>query len=163
MIDIEAHKSFAVSKSQENKTFLNQLKKKKPKDLDTKAKEFHEEAFSEIDCLDCGNCCRGTGPLFIEKDIERVSKTLKMKEGDFTDQYLRKDEDGDWIFKSVPCPFLGDDNYCFIYENRPRACREFPHTDRRKLYQINHLTIKNIEICPAAYKIIEKLKEHYQF
>ena len=163
MIDIEAHKNFAVSKSQENKTFLNQLKKKKPKDLDTKAKEFHEEAFSEIDCLECGNCCRGTGPLFIEKDIERVSKSLKMKEGDFTDQYLRKDEDGDWVFKSVPCPFLGDDNYCFIYENRPRACREFPHTDRRKLYQINHLTIKNIEICPAAYKIIEKLKEHYQF
>ncbi|MBV7440201.1 YkgJ family cysteine cluster protein [Weeksellaceae bacterium TAE3-ERU29] len=163
MIDIEAHKNFAISKFQENKTFLNQLKKKKPKDLDTKAKEFHDEVFTEIDCLECGNCCRGTGPLFIEKDIERVSKSLKMKEGDFANQYLRKDEEGDWVFKSVPCPFLGDDNYCFIYENRPRACREFPHTDRRKLYQINNLTIKNIEICPAAYKIIQKLKEHYQF
>lgn len=161
MINVAAYKTLASSKEEENKNFLNYLKKKKPKDLDVVAKSIHDEVFSQIDCLQCGNCCRGTGPLFIEKDIEKVAKTLKMKVAEFVQSYLRKDEDGDWVFQSIPCPFLGEDNHCFIYENRPRACREFPHTDRKKLYQINHLTLENLKICPAVYQIVEKLKIKY--
>lgn len=46
--------------------------------------------------------------------------------------YLRVDEDNDKVFKSMPCPFLGEDNLCSIYDIRPKACREFPHTDRKK-------------------------------
>lgn len=163
MIDIQAHQNLAQSRRKENEQFLAQLKKRKPKDLDKIAKDFHDEVFAKFDCLECGNCCRGTGPLFIEKDIERIAKQLKIKPQQFTDSYLKKDEENDWVFQCVPCPFLGEDNFCFIYDVRPRACREFPHTDRKRLYQINHLTIKNLEICPAAFQIIEKLKEHYLF
>lgn len=162
MIDIRTHESLAKTKQETHKQFLNWLRKKKPKDLDPTARLFHNEVFDEIDCLDCGNCCRGTGPLFIEKDIDRIAGHLKMKSGEFVAQYLRKDEEGDWVYKSVPCPFLGGDNYCFIYSERPRACREFPHTDRKRLYQINSLTLKNLIICPAAYAIVEKLRVYYQ-
>ena len=53
---------------------------------------------------------------------------------------------------------LGGDNLCSIYDVRPKACREFPHTDRKKIHQINHLTIKNTLTCPAAYLFVEKLR-----
>ncbi|MHC3834658.1 YkgJ family cysteine cluster protein, partial [Streptococcus thermophilus] len=54
---------------------------------------------------------------------------------------------------------LGPDNLCDIYDVRPKACAAFPHTDRKKIYQINHLTIKNTLFCPAAYLFVEKLKD----
>jgi hypothetical protein len=63
------------------------------------------------------------------------------------------------VLKSVPCTFLDSDNKCFIYDVRPKACREFPHTDRKKFNQITDLTLLNVAICPAAYNIVEKMKE----
>jgi Fe-S-cluster containining protein len=63
------------------------------------------------------------------------------------------------MIMSVPCTFLGADNYCSIYEVRPKACREFPHTDRKKFQQISNLTLKNVAICPAAYAIVEAMKK----
>lgn len=75
------------------------------------------------------------------------------------DQYLRKDEDGDFVLQSVPCTFLDQDNYCMIYDARPKACREYPHTDRKKFQQISNLTLKNVAICPATYRIVEEMKK----
>ncbi len=47
--------------------------------------ELHDKEFAKTDCLDCGNCCKTTSPIFTEKDIERISKHLKMKVVDFID------------------------------------------------------------------------------
>jgi len=74
-------------------------------------------------------------------------------------QYLRIDEDNDYVLQSVPCTFLDDENYCTIYEVRPKACREFPHTDRKKFQQISYLTLKNVAICPAAFAVVEEMKK----
>jgi Fe-S-cluster containining protein len=84
---------------------------------------------------------------------------LRQKPQQFIDQYLRIDEDKDYVLKSVPCAFLDSDNKCFIYDVRPKACREFPHTDRKKFNQITDLTLLNVAICPAAFNIVEKMKE----
>ena len=81
-----------------------------------------------------------------------------MKPGDFINRYLRMDEDGDYVLKSSPCPFLDSENYCSVYEDRPKACREYPHTDRKKILQINELTLKNTMVCPAVFEILERLK-----
>ncbi|MFT6686082.1 MAG: Fe-S-cluster containining protein [Bacteroidia bacterium] len=120
---------------------------------------MHEEVFACTDCLKCANCCKTTGPLFTQKDIERIAKHLKLKPGQFVEKYLRIDEDKDYVLQQVPCPFLAEDNYCGIYEVRPKACREYPHTDRNKMHQILNLTAKNVEICPAVYEIVERLKQ----
>ncbi|EFQ56524.1 YkgJ family cysteine cluster protein [Streptococcus downei] len=159
VIDIEHYKDLAQQKQKEHRKFLASLKKKAPKNLDKLVQEIHTEVFEEIDCRQCANCCKSLGPLFTEADIERISKAFRMKLSVFEGTYLRTDEDGDKVFQSMPCPFLGKDNLCSIYEMRPKACREFPHTDRKKIYQINHLTIQNTLICPAAYLFVEKLKE----
>lgn len=156
-MDLEFYKNLALQKQKEHKKFLDRLKKKPPKDLDYTVQEVHDEVFEEIDCLQCANCCKTTGPLFTEKDIERISKHLRMKAADFETKFLRIDEDNDKVLQQLPCWFLGEDNTCSIYEVRPKACREFPHTDRKKIYQINHLTIKNTVICPAACLFLEKL------
>lgn len=158
-IDLARLFQLANEKKQENQKFFAQLKKKPPKNLDYQVLELHEQAFDEINCLDCANCCKTTGPLFTNSDIERIAKHLRLKPQPFIEQYLRIDEDDDYVLRQVPCPFLASDNYCSIYDVRPKACREYPHTDRKKIYQIGNLTIKNTEICPIAYQVVEKMKE----
>ncbi len=143
----------------ETKKYFVKLKKKTPKNLDYVMQDLHDAEFKKTNCLDCANCCKTTGPLFTLADIERISKHLKQKPQQFIEQYLRVDEDKDYVLQSVPCHFLDSDNTCFIYDVRPKACREFPHTDRKKFNQITDLTLKNIPICPAAYNIVEKMKE----
>jgi len=142
----------------ENTQFFKRLKKKNPKVLDKLIHPLHEEVFECTDCMKCANCCKTTGPLFTDKDISRISKHLRIKPSKFTEKYLRIDEDRDYVLKTVPCTFLGADNYCSIYDVRPKACREFPHTDRIKQHQLLELTEKNMEVCPAVFSIIEKLK-----
>ena len=89
-----------------------------------------------------------------------MAKHFGQRPAEFTEQYLRIDEDGDYVLQSLPCPFLGADNYCSVYEVRPKACREFPHTDRRKMHQILELTRKNVEVCPAVFEIVEGMKQN---
>lgn len=81
-----------------------------------------------------------------------------MKQSKFVSKYLHMDSDNDYILNSSPCIFLANDNTCNIYNVRPKACSEYPHTNRKDFHKIADLTMKNIEICPAAYKIVEKLK-----
>ena len=149
----------AREKHAENKKFFVKLAKKPTKDLDYTMGELHREEFRRTDCLHCANCCKTTGPLFTNADIERIAKHFRIGPSRFVERYLRIDEDGDHVLQGVPCGFLGADNHCSIYEVRPKACREFPHTDRKKFQQIGNLTLKNVAICPAAFNIVEAMKE----
>ena len=139
-----------------NKKILKNLKKK---NVDVIFQKYHEEVFRKVDCLGCANCCITTGPLIMDRDIARISKVLRIKPAVFEAQYLRIDEDGDWVFKTMPCPFLGSDNYCLIYEDRPKACREYPHTDSKNMHRLLDKTVTNSTICPAAAMILEKIRE----
>ncbi|NOY94843.1 MAG: YkgJ family cysteine cluster protein [Chlorobi bacterium] len=143
----------------ETASFLKKLRKKRPKQLDNVVHKLHCEAFEKFDCLDCANCCKTIGPRLTGKDIERLAKYLKVKPSGFIRQYVEVDEDNDYIFKEHPCPFLLPDNYCMVYEQRPKACREYPHTDRKRFYQILTLSHKNCEICPVVFDIVEELKK----
>ncbi len=152
----------SAEKKEENKKFFKKLKKRTPNDLDVTTQAIHKKVFEQTDCLACGNCCKTTSPLFTDKDIQRIAKHLKLKVHQFIEQYLLRDEDDFWVLKETPCPFLGSDNYCFIYDVRPKACAEYPHTDRRRFIQLAQLTINNTEICPAVYEIVEELKTKYK-
>ncbi|SDE08252.1 hypothetical protein SAMN05421636_103178 [Pricia antarctica] len=148
----------AREKHAENKRFFKKLKRKPPKNLDYVMQELHEAEFERTDCLECANCCKTTGPLFTNADIERIAKHFRQKPQVFIEQHLRIDEDNDYVLQRVPCTFLGADNYCSIYDVRPKACREFPHTDRKRFQQISQLTLKNVAVCPAAFNIVEAMK-----
>lgn len=129
--------------------------KKQIEKLDLTVHALHERYSAQIDCLTCGNCCRTLGPRITDKDVVRMAKALRIKAVDLIALYLKIDEDGDQVFKSMPCPFLGTDNYCAIYESRPKACREYPHTDRKKFYQIYMLSVENASTCPIVFEVLE--------
>ena len=158
-MDIEKHNQKAYTLKKENRIFFDKLKRTKPKNLDSQFHTLHEEVFEEIDCLACANCCKTTSPIFYNRDIERLAKHLRMKPGEFIDKYLLIDEDKDYVLTQAPCPFLGSDNYCSVYDARPNACREYPHTDRKRMEQILDLTYRNTIVCPAVLEITERLKK----
>ncbi len=133
----------------------NKLKGKK---LDVKFHAEHDKAFAKIDCLECANCCKTTSPIFRDIDIKRIAKKLRTSEKKFIADYLHLDEDQDYVLNSSPCSFLDlETNKCTIYDIRPLACREYPHTDRKNMHQILSLTQKNMDICPAVVEIVEKI------
>jgi Fe-S-cluster containining protein len=158
-MDVEWFREQAKKRAPENKKFLQGLKRKDPRAVDDHFHQAHEEVFEELDCLACANCCKTTSPIFYQHDIERAAKALRMKPGDFVEKYLRIDEDKDYVLQTAPCPFLDHENYCSIYEDRPKACREYPHTDRKKMVQILELTYKNTLVCPAVLEMTERLKK----
>jgi hypothetical protein len=121
--------------------------------------QLHDQAFAEINCLECANCCKNYSPTFKTPDIKRISKLLKMKEGDFVETYLKLDEDNDYVLQQKPCPFLAQDNTCNIYDDRPGDCRRYPYTDEDVIIKRVPLTLKNATVCPITHHVLEKLLE----
>jgi len=141
-------------RQKEYKKFLHRANKNK---VLRQLPALNEEAFQKIDCLQCANCCKNYSPRFTPPDIKRISKYLDMKEGEFREKYLLMDEVGDHVTKTKPCPFLGEDNYCNIYEVRPTDCVRFPYMDDDFMLKRQPLALKNSTFCPITYYVIEKL------
>jgi Fe-S-cluster containining protein len=139
------------------KKLFRKWKQVKPKDLDQKFHEGHKQVFKKINCLECANCCKTTSPIFRDVDIKRISKYVRLKESHFIANYLKLDDENDYVLQQSPCAFLGPDNACSIYEFRPLACREYPHTDRKNMHQILDLTVENSLICPAVAQIVGEM------
>ena len=158
-VDISQFKQLAETRSQRNKKYISSLNKRKSNLLDNEFHQLHDEVFEEMDCLDCANCCKTTSPIFYRKDIERLASFFRLKPGAFIAKYLRVDEDNDYVLQSSPCPFLSKDNYCAVYEHRPKACKEYPHTHRKNMIQILNLTYKNTLVCPAVLEMVERMKK----
>ncbi len=119
--------------------------------------ELNDDAFSKVDCLECANCCKNHSPRFKQPDIKRIAKSLGIKEGDLVARYLKLDEDGDYVSRQKPCPFLHTDNTCNIYDDRPGDCRRYPYTDEDVLLKRVNLTLKNATICPITFLVMEQL------
>lgn len=119
--------------------------------------ELHDEAFRQVDCLSCAACCKNYSPRFKTPDIKRISRHLGLRESELIDTYLKVDEDGDFVVRSTPCPFLGSDNFCSIYEARPSDCARFPYTDEDVIIRRQQLTLKNSTFCPAVFFVLDKL------
>jgi len=161
MLNLQDLPISAKLKEAENKKFFARLRKINIRNLDVDIKGMHEKVFETKNCLECANCCKTISPAITNKDIEKISKYLKMRPSLFTEKYLNLDSDNDYVFKDAPCPFLMTDNYCSIYDARPKACSGYPHTDRKHFIQLLDRTLKNTFICPAAFEVVEKLKWKY--
>lgn len=161
---LEQLPKLAEEAQKESKKYFANLRKRTPKNLDVVMQDLHNKEFEKTDCLDCGNCCKTTSPIFTDKDIERIAKHLKIKVSKFIETYLQRDEYDFMVLKTAPCSFLDEsDNTCFIYDVRPKACAEYPHTNRRKFIGITDLTLANTFICPATYNIVEALKKRMPY
>ena len=143
--------------AERQKTYRQFLQRADKNKVLKKLPELHSEAFEKIDCLQCANCCKNYSPRFKTPDIKRIARYLGIRESELIDRYLRLDEDGDYVTRSAPCPFLGADNYCTIYEHRPSDCVRFPYTDEDVIVKRQPLTLKNSSFCPIVYYVLERL------
>ena len=142
-----------------NFKFLRSLKMKDDRAVDRAARRLHKEAFSIIDCLRCGNCCKTVSPTLTTEDIARIAAHLGMDAATFTTEYLTESEDrGLMEPKSLPCPFLAADNRCKICEVRPTSCAEYPHTDKPGFASRTHMHSSNTLQCPAVFYIVEEMR-----
>lgn len=151
-------KELASSQQAENKGFFGKFKKKNSSQIDKLFHDAHNKEYPRFNCLVCANCCRSISPIITYRDVERMAKALRIKPSAVVEKYLKVDADGDFVFLNAPCPFILPDNYCSIYESRPTACREYPHTDRKNMAQILNITLKNVSVCPIVYNVVERIK-----
>lgn len=150
-------KNAASGAEKSHRKIFNALKQMANHDVDALFHGAHEHVFSYTDCLACANCCKTTPALITSEDINRIAPSLGLTVKSFRAHYVRTDDDGDEVIKTTPCPFLQSDNACAIYEVRPRACREYPHTDRKKMKQILALTWENRSVCPAVLDMVDDI------
>jgi uncharacterized protein len=151
----------AEKHDEESYKFLRSLKHRnlgfQPDEL---AAELHQQAFQIVDCTCCANCCKTMTVKLDQTDINRIAKHLDTTEKEFIDEFLEADDEkGMYIVKKKPCPFLGSDDRCTIYDVRPTACREFPHTDKEGFATRTILHANNALKCPAVFWIIEQMRK----
>ena len=150
---------FAPEKEQENLMFIRGMKMFTQEQIDPIASAAHDKVFGELDCLKCGNCCKTMDLSVSEADIQRLSKHLNMSVEEFWSTYeLSKNKWGDIIVKSRPCPFLGENNKCEVYEVRPQECQNYPYTNRGKFAARSYGHSANSTKCPAVFHILEEMR-----
>lgn len=150
-------KNNAKKDFKENLAYLQSLKGNR--NIDTSVSKIHDEVFTEINCLDCANCCKTTPAIVTRPDAKRIAKHLGISTKAFIKKYLIEDYDQTLMINGVPCTFLNEDNTCKIYEVRPEACRTYPHTNDFGFTRRPKMNAQNTIVCPATYEIVKKLQE----
>ena len=71
-MNLEKHKELSKIKHKANNRFFKTLKKVKPKVVDSLFHSNHKKVFDYTNFMQCANCFKTTGPLFTNKDIQRI-------------------------------------------------------------------------------------------
>jgi Fe-S-cluster containining protein len=102
-----------------------------------------------------------------KRDVEHMSRFLRISEKDFRKQYTMTAADGELILKRTEekgCVFL-DGNECTVYESRPANCERFPHVVRgagsieSRMWQF----VDRATYCPIVYNWMEMVKDLTKF
>jgi Fe-S-cluster containining protein len=126
-----------------------------------------EEVQDQIDCRECGECCRVTEVQIVERDVEKLAHFLGISVKAFVEQHTALDEDGAMILRRKPatagsaggCEFL-QGNECTVYEARPGNCERFPHLLRGSgsLESRMWAFVHRATYCPIVYNWMEQVK-----
>ena len=131
--------------------------------LDAIVQETTGDVWSKVDCLTCANCCKTLHIVVDDADIKRLSRRLTMPPQEFRARYVKMDTDKTLLFKSQPCPMLGPDNRCAVYEDRPQACRDFPYLHDKDFRSRTLSMIDNTTRCPIVFNVWQELKRKFKF
>jgi len=159
--DINTIKEISEIKEQENLEFCDFLKRYDIplEDLDAIVHEIYNRVSREIDCTECGHCCRTFSPILNKEELRILSENIGISILQFEEQYLEEyDENNEYIVMNLPCPFL-EGNHCAQYEFRPEACASYPYLHLEDfVFRLNNV-LNNYSICPIVYNVYEMLKE----
>lgn len=112
----------------------------------------------QINCTDCGNCCKSLMVNINEEEADRASKYLNQSREEFDELYIEKSEAGKMLINTIPCHFLKD-NACSIYEVRFEGCREFPALHLPHFQKRLFTVFMHYSRCPIIFNVMEELKD----
>ncbi len=156
--DLSKIKQFADEKQGENEMFRSFLKQQNQEAVDTIVHSLNETITPQIDCTQCGNCCKSLMINVTKEETVLLASHLQISETKLMDQYIEQSEQGQMIINTIPCHFLKG-SVCSIYEQRFTECREFPHLHKPHFTGRLFGTMQYYEICPIIFNVVEKLKE----
>ena len=156
-------KQNAARKASENEYFREAIRLCRSSELDALVAPIIDKAYRDINCLDCGNCCKQLRPPFTPSDVERIAEQLSMSDAHFTEQYLEDVKSREFaIMACNPCAFLNE-KACLIYAIRPDSCSDYPHLHHPGFkYRIRSI-LENYSVCPIVVQVIEDLKGRIEF
>ena len=141
------------------RTFLKVRLNLSNAELDEVVRKTTDEIWQQIDCTTCAHCCRTLQIVVDNKDIQRLALRLGMTPRQFSRKYVQVGEDKTKYLASTPCVFLGADNRCTVYEDRPKACRDFPYLHSNGFRHRTLMMIQNTGACPIVFNVWQELKK----
>jgi Fe-S-cluster containining protein len=119
----------------------------------------------EIDCTACASCCKQATVKLHDRDVERLSRFLRITQRAFLAEYTTISGEGTILKRTgAGCVFL-DGNLCSIYEARPSNCSDFPHLVRgagslpSRMWEM----VDRACYCPIVYNTLEAFKDEVGF
>lgn len=146
-----------------NELFKSLLLQQRPDEIDELVLQLNAEISPQIDCTQCGNCCRSLMINVETGDAERLAVHLQINVEDFERKYIERSSSGSLsVMNTIPCHFLAG-NKCSVYAARPNECREFPGLHRPGFTARLFATFMHYGRCPIIYNVIEQLKLKMDF
>jgi Fe-S-cluster containining protein len=164
--DLVQIRQLGEKKTDENLRFRSFMKSRDHSDRILR--RIAEGIQEQIDCTQCANCCKTSTTEISERDIERLSRHLRIGREDFLRDYTMPDDEGTLSLKfnqaAGGCVFL-DGKLCTVYEARPDNCQRYPHMVRgsgsiaSRMWQF----VDRASVCPIVYNSLEAFKQHMRF
>jgi uncharacterized protein len=155
--DLKKIENLSQKNSTKNFEFSQWLKTQDGNQMDEIVKKISLDVAAGIDCTQCANCCKALVVAPDYRDISELANHVQISTLDFKKKYLKKDTDGDLVFKQKPCPFLKN-NKCSVYSSRPQLCRNYPYLDKGNFLATLNRVLANLFVCPIAFNTFELLK-----
>ena len=143
----------------QNYHFLPSLKMRSPKKVDRIALELHQEAFSIVDCNEmCQLLPDAASHCHRRRHRQDRPTSGNNRAGVHRRLPGARRGRGRLPHQDSPCPFLGNDNLCKIYDVRPEKCQGYPFMDRPDFVFMTMTHANNAVVCPAVFYLVEQMK-----
>ena len=162
--DHEFLKQYAKKNEKEHQKFYTFLKTTDlpSEEIDEIVQTLIDEISDDTNCADCGNCCKHLNTTITEKDVKSIAECMSTSESEVIEEYLKKNKFGEYVWKSLPCPFLHV-SYCQLGPYKPDACKEYPHLNNPGFVNRLRAVMENLKVCPMVAELFEELKVQLHF
>jgi Fe-S-cluster containining protein len=144
-------------KEENNINFGEYVKQQDAAYIDSLIHELNAAITPQIDCTQCGNCCK-TLMIQVEKEeVAIVADNMNLSSSVFEELYVEKGTSDQMIINAIPCHFLKDKR-CSIYQDRFSSCKEFPALDLPNFTSRLFTVFMHYRRCPIVFNVIEELK-----
>lgn len=157
IVDLKTIENQTRQQSANNAEFAQYLKTQDSSLVDTQFHTSYKRVASAIDCTKCGNCCQSLIVAPDYRDISLLASSIDLTTQDFKKKYMRRDAEGDMVFRQKPCPFLKQSR-CSVYQNRPGLCRRYPYLDEPNILLSLSRVLRNLPVCPIVFNVFEEMK-----